>query len=211
MIGVFPYMMIAASLIFFSPDWPRRLLSRLRARPRTVDRPSSSQPTTFAPSLLARLAVLLALVLLTVQIVVPLRHYFYPGPVQWNEEGYRFSWRVLLTEKGRPRRIPGHGRARPQLDRIARELPQPAPGRAHDDAARPHPRDRPLHPRPLRPTRQASQRRGGRIHELQRPRQPTAHRSRCRPRPRAAGNRSQSPGSCPRPNARATRGSWSGT
>ena len=99
LIGVFPYMMIAASLIFFSPDWPRRLLSRFRTRSRTVDLPSSSQPTTSTPSLLTRLAVLIALALLTVQIVVPLRHYLYPGPVQWNEEGYPFSWRVLLTEK----------------------------------------------------------------------------------------------------------------
>ena len=28
-----------------------------------------------------------------------MRHYVYPGNVRWNEEGYRFSWRVLLTEK----------------------------------------------------------------------------------------------------------------
>ena len=34
-----------------------------------------------------------------VQIVVPLRHQLYPGSVRWNEEGYRFGWRVLLTEK----------------------------------------------------------------------------------------------------------------
>ena len=34
-----------------------------------------------------------------VQVMVPLRHYAYLGNVRWNEEGYRFSWRVLLTEK----------------------------------------------------------------------------------------------------------------
>ena len=28
------------------------------------------------------------------QLAVPLRHYLYPGNVRWNEEGYRFSWRV---------------------------------------------------------------------------------------------------------------------
>jgi hypothetical protein len=32
-------------------------------------------------------------------LAVPLRHYVYPGNVRWNEEGYRFSWRVLVTEK----------------------------------------------------------------------------------------------------------------
>ena len=33
------------------------------------------------------------------QILIPLRHWAYPGNVRWNEDGYRFSWRVLLTEK----------------------------------------------------------------------------------------------------------------
>ena len=98
MIGVFPYMMIAASLIFFSPDWPRRLVGRLGLRPRP-ETASSVRLVTLTPSLLSRVAVLVGLTVLAVQIVVPLRHYVYPGPVQWNEEGYRFSWRVLLTEK----------------------------------------------------------------------------------------------------------------
>ena len=30
---------------------------------------------------------------------MPLRHLAYPGNVRWTEEGYRFSWRVLVTEK----------------------------------------------------------------------------------------------------------------
>ena len=100
MIGVFPYMMIAASLIFFAPDWPRRLLARL-GKPTGADSklPSQVVPSPRRPSVLARFAVLTTLIILAVQIVVPLRHYFYPGPVQWNEEGYRFAWRVLLTEK----------------------------------------------------------------------------------------------------------------
>ena len=33
------------------------------------------------------------------QFLFPLRHYFYSGDVLWTEEGYRFSWRVMLMEK----------------------------------------------------------------------------------------------------------------
>ncbi len=99
MIGVFPYMMIAASLIFFSPDWPRRVAARARIQSTSRLEMSPTRMTSRGPSILSRLAVLIALAVLVVQIVVPLRHYFYPGGVQWNEEGYRFSWRVLLTEK----------------------------------------------------------------------------------------------------------------
>ena len=99
MIGVFPYMMIAASLVFFAPDRPRRWLSRLRRQSRSVAARVVGPTLSVEPSWIARIAVLIALGVLAVQIVVPLRHYFYPGSVQWNEEGYRFSWRVLLTEK----------------------------------------------------------------------------------------------------------------
>jgi hypothetical protein len=47
----------------------------------------------------ARAAFLLGGLFLAVQIMVPLRHLAYPGNVRWTEEGYRFSWRVLVTEK----------------------------------------------------------------------------------------------------------------
>jgi hypothetical protein len=33
------------------------------------------------------------------QLYLPLRHWQYPGNLFWNEEGYRFSWRVMLMEK----------------------------------------------------------------------------------------------------------------
>ena len=36
---------------------------------------------------------------LVFQLLMPFRHLAYPGNVRWNEEGYRFSWRVLVTEK----------------------------------------------------------------------------------------------------------------
>jgi hypothetical protein len=34
-----------------------------------------------------------------VQILVPLRHLLYPGPVSWTEEGHRFAWHMKLREK----------------------------------------------------------------------------------------------------------------
>ena len=47
----------------------------------------------------ARLAVVVALVVAVVQIGVPLRHLAIAGDVRWSEEGYRWSWRVLVTER----------------------------------------------------------------------------------------------------------------
>ena len=34
-----------------------------------------------------------------IQVIFPLRYIFYPGELFWHEQGYRFSWRVMLMEK----------------------------------------------------------------------------------------------------------------
>ena len=33
------------------------------------------------------------------QLIFPFRHLLYPGNLYWTEQGYRFSWRVMLMEK----------------------------------------------------------------------------------------------------------------
>jgi vitamin K-dependent gamma-carboxylase len=105
-IGIFPWVMIAATLAFFDGEDLRRfgrLVGRGGAKLRAPHGP------TTAPSVAVRsfgdLAVpgrplRLALVgFFAVQILLPLRHLAYPGPVLWTEEGFRFSWRVMLAEK----------------------------------------------------------------------------------------------------------------
>jgi hypothetical protein len=34
-----------------------------------------------------------------VQILLPLRHFLYPGEVSWTEEGHRFAWHMMLRSK----------------------------------------------------------------------------------------------------------------
>ncbi len=101
-IGIFPLVMVGAALIFFEPDWPARLARRLRSQPGApaiyVSAPAH-RPEDGALSLPVRVVFVLGVVFLCVQAVLPLRHLAYPGNVRWNEEGYRFSWRVLVTEK----------------------------------------------------------------------------------------------------------------
>jgi hypothetical protein len=33
------------------------------------------------------------------QLLIPLRHWLYPGDVAWSEEGHRFAWRMKLRDK----------------------------------------------------------------------------------------------------------------
>ncbi len=101
-IGMFPWVMLGATLIFFGPDWPARFVHRIRRRcgRQGVSSTILRQRVTARPlSWQIRAACLVAVVFLTLQVGVPLRHLAYPGNVRWTEEGYRFSWRVLLTEK----------------------------------------------------------------------------------------------------------------
>ena len=97
-IGVFPWVMLAGTLIFLPPDWPLRGLADLRqdaiwARFFDARRPRS-RPDRAGAMGRRRSGAWAA-----VQLVIPLRHLAYPGDVRWTEEGYYGSFRVMLTEK----------------------------------------------------------------------------------------------------------------
>lgn len=81
-IGVFPLVMIAMTLVFFEPG--------------------ASQPQHGLSSVLVRMPRPVTIILaahLAVQILLPWRFLLYPGDLPWTEDGYRFSWRVMLMEK----------------------------------------------------------------------------------------------------------------
>lgn len=82
-IGIFSPLMLLGATLFLPPDWPRR-------RP---------HPLPDTPHHLPRPALALAALYLTLQLLMPLRHHLYPGPVDWTEEGFRFAWRVMLIHK----------------------------------------------------------------------------------------------------------------
>jgi len=91
-IGIFPWLMLAATTLFLEPDWPRRAIARLGLPVRPPRASGAAEP---APDwLLAVLALTLA-----VQVLLPLRHFLYPGDPSWTEEGHRFAWRMKLHVK----------------------------------------------------------------------------------------------------------------
>lgn len=87
-IGVFPWVMVLATLVFFDPDWPRRFVGF-----------RGVAPAGARPPIVAVLARSLLVALAFVQIVLPLRHLAHDGNVRWNERGYELAWRVMVTEK----------------------------------------------------------------------------------------------------------------
>jgi Vitamin K-dependent gamma-carboxylase len=101
-IGVFPLVMAGVTWIFFSDRFHERLLRWLGNAPPPTAPPDTqklhgnlTQPWQWGQ----RLTVFLAVVFMAFQVVFPWRYLLYPGNVCWTEEGYRFSWRVMLMEK----------------------------------------------------------------------------------------------------------------
>lgn len=92
-IGLFPFIMIFNTLIFFPPAFHRRLLGKIGYRS-TADESIYHFPKT--PFRLLKPALYGYIVF---QLLFPLRYLLYPGPILWTEEGYRFAWRVMLVEK----------------------------------------------------------------------------------------------------------------
>ncbi len=88
-IDVFPWFAIAATTLFLAPDWPRRFL------PAGARHPAPPEPSP--PARTATLA--LGAAYLAVQLLLPLRHLAYPGPVAWTEEGHLWAWRMMIRQK----------------------------------------------------------------------------------------------------------------
>ncbi len=97
-IGVFPWVMITSTLVFFDPDWPSRFFARITGTRSSTGEAPSPAPRPSVPAI-SRWATIALIGFMLVQVAIPLRHYARPGNVRWNEDGYYLSWRVMLTEK----------------------------------------------------------------------------------------------------------------
>lgn len=93
-IGVFPYVMIVSSLVFFSSDFHRRVLASITGILRLPIIKSSGQNIANNKPVFIFLMLFMAF-----QLLFPFRYLLYPQELFWTEEGFRFSWRVMLMEK----------------------------------------------------------------------------------------------------------------
>jgi hypothetical protein len=91
-IGMFPYIMVVSTLIFFSDDFHKKLWNWLSPQKGK----SLSVPTVSTNSTVLKYFLIF---FFSLQIILPLRYTLYPGKLFWTEQGYRFSWRVMLMEK----------------------------------------------------------------------------------------------------------------
>ena len=110
-IGIFPWLMLTTLPLFFSIKWWERINQRFvvpfsTRRDAHDDEPTTAAPAPSPPALDQsawttgrRVAAALLAAYVAVQVLVPLRHWLYPGTVHWTEQGHRFAWHMMLRTK----------------------------------------------------------------------------------------------------------------
>ncbi|WP_130735834.1 HTTM domain-containing protein [Flavobacterium sp. J27] len=100
-IGVFPYVMIISTLIFFSAGFHKRIMNHIFAAFKSKvgvfeveERNNRNEKQS-----LNHLKMYFLALFMVFQLLFPFRYLLYPDELFWTEEGFRFSWRVMLMEK----------------------------------------------------------------------------------------------------------------
>ncbi|MGE3807791.1 MAG: HTTM domain-containing protein, partial [Gemmataceae bacterium] len=117
-IGVFPFLALAATLVFLEPDWPVRVWNWIR-KPRLA-RPElgwllggmiavpvlgaalgwkQRAASNALPGRPLKFATALVLTWIAAHVLIPLRHYAIPGDANWTADGHKFSWRMMRRSK----------------------------------------------------------------------------------------------------------------
>ena len=104
-IGMFPFIMIFGATIFFDVKWHKNILGHLHDLGVKLTQKfdflkskltSKKTIVLFEPK---KHVLPIFITFFFIQLLLPFRYFAYPGELFWNEQGYRFSWRVMLMEK----------------------------------------------------------------------------------------------------------------
>lgn len=86
-INIFPFFMIGALILFVDQEW----LSNKIGFKHTGESEYEGKLGTWGSYIL--------LAYMSVQLILPLRHYFMPGYADWTGEGQRFAWRMKIQNR----------------------------------------------------------------------------------------------------------------
>lgn len=98
-IGVFPYIMIISALIFFDAKFHKKIINILKKIINPISKRLSQINIQNVKFYSNKKIIWVLAIFFILQLTIPLRHLSYNGNIMWHEQGYRFSWRVMLMEK----------------------------------------------------------------------------------------------------------------
>lgn len=91
-IGIFPYLSIALTALFFKPDFPESWLIKWDRQ-----KEFTNEMQTYFP--MNRGVRFSLIVLALLHVFLPLRPHFFKNHTAWTEDGHRYSWRMMLRSK----------------------------------------------------------------------------------------------------------------
>jgi hypothetical protein len=117
-IGIFPYLSMVLTSMWFEPDWPKRFVAWIgggsswaRTQVRgwvegwqnhlslSPTEPLSQRPIWQQRPKQGLLVIVLLGAVFATHLALPLRHHFFASDVNWSETGHRYSWRMMLRSK----------------------------------------------------------------------------------------------------------------
>jgi len=93
-IGMFPWVMITLTMIFFPPEKFQEIAAKFVSAFKVSKNHIRTQ--SFQPSKLVYIGLA---GFVAFQLLMPLRHHLYSGDPSWTEQGHFFSWRMMLRDK----------------------------------------------------------------------------------------------------------------
>jgi vitamin K-dependent gamma-carboxylase len=87
-IGIFPFFALSFVVFFYPQEQIRKLFFRNQL--------SSMETAPLQPS---KVVLAFFILFFSVQLLLPIRHWFIKGDVLWTEEGHRLSWRMMLRQR----------------------------------------------------------------------------------------------------------------
>jgi len=97
-IGMFPYIMITGTLIFFEAGFHEKILDYI-SKLFNINKMNFQNGKLHKGKTFDKLGKNILIGFMVFQLLFPLRYLLYNGNVFWTENGYRFAWRVMLMEK----------------------------------------------------------------------------------------------------------------
>lgn len=95
-LATFPWFSLTITSLYFNPGWPRKLpffrkfIPEFNAEKAPLKTTSEGKQQRLTYGILTYAAL---------QILIPFRHFLYPGNVNWTEEGHKFAWHMMLRAK----------------------------------------------------------------------------------------------------------------
>ncbi len=98
-IGMFPYIMIISTLVFFDTGFHHKILSFISKMFKINKAQFDTNKILQLIPEKNKILLIFLTIFFIIQLLLPFRYMLYSGELFWTEEGYRFSWRVMLMEK----------------------------------------------------------------------------------------------------------------